>query len=299
MWDWVGGRTSELSVVGLLPAALQGFEIESLLAGAKACDEVTRGHSTRQNPAALLALAWFHAVDGKGGRNMIVIPYKDRLELLTRYLQQLIMESLGKRHSITGEVVNQGLSVFGNKGSTDQHSYIQQLRDGLDDFFVTFVEVLLDQDGTPTFVESGVTTGDYLHGFLLGTRQALTEDGRPSVTITIDRVSAFTVGVIIALFERAVGFYANLVGINAYHQPGVEAGKKAAGEVIALESRILEFIISNRGMAFTTTQIANSIGAETEEEHVFKICEHLAANKTRGIIKTRMADPFCSTYLGR
>jgi glucose-6-phosphate isomerase len=230
MWDWVGGRTSELSAVGLLPAALQGFDVDSLLAGARACDEVTRQNSVRKNAAALLALAWFHEGDGKGEKNMVVIPYKDRLELLARYLQQLIMESLGKQRDSAGTVVNPGLSVFGNKWSTYQHYYIQQLRYVLSDFFVTFVEVLADQENV-VFVESDVTSGDYLHGFFLGTRQAIANGERTSVTITIQKVSAFSVGVLITLFERAVGLYASLISINAYHQPGVEAGKRAAAAV--------------------------------------------------------------------
>src|SRR5207302_9651806 len=74
MWDWVGGRTSELSAVGLLPAALQGFDIEGMLAGARACDEVTRTHDTRRNPAALLALMWLHATGGRGQKDMVILP---------------------------------------------------------------------------------------------------------------------------------------------------------------------------------------------------------------------------------
>src|ERR1041385_7570374 len=96
MWDWVGGRTSELSAVGLLPAALQGLDVDQMLAGAKACDEVTRQPSAKSNPAAQLALAWFYAGNGKGEKDMVVLPYKDRLELFSKYLQQLVMESLGK-----------------------------------------------------------------------------------------------------------------------------------------------------------------------------------------------------------
>jgi glucose-6-phosphate isomerase len=70
-----------------------------------------------------------------------------------------------------------------------------------------------------------VTSGDYLHGFLRGTRAALYEKGRESITITIPNADAFSIGALIALYERAVGFYGSLVNINAYHQPGVEAGK--------------------------------------------------------------------------
>ena len=74
-------------------------------------------------------------------------------------------------------------------------------------------------------VEPGVTSGDFLDGFLLGTRQALADAGRPSLTLTVDQVDARRLGALIALFERTVGLYASLVNVNAYHQPGVEAGK--------------------------------------------------------------------------
>jgi len=96
MWDWVGGRTSELCAVGLLPAALQGIDIDELLAGAAAMDVVTRSTTTAQNPAALLALMWYFATDGRGSRDMVVLPYKDRLLLFSRYLQQLVMEEANR-----------------------------------------------------------------------------------------------------------------------------------------------------------------------------------------------------------
>ena len=217
---------------------------------------------------------------------MVILPYKDRLELFSKYLQQLVMESLGKEHDLKGKVVNQGIVVFGNKGATDQHSYVQQLRDGLNNFFVTFIEVLKDGDGQTLMVDPGVSSGDYLHGFYLGTRQALAEKDRESVTITVKEVSPFTVGILIALFERAVGFYASLVNINAYHQPGVEAGKKAAGKVIEIQFRILEFLSQQSGKAFTVGEIANGIEAGDEAEHVFKICEHLSANRKIRIHKS-------------
>ena len=97
MWDWVGGRTSELSAVGLVPGLLQGLDMPALLDGAAAMDAATRQHDTSKNPAALLALMWHLATDGKGAKDMVVLPYKDQLLLFSRYLQQLIMESLGKQ----------------------------------------------------------------------------------------------------------------------------------------------------------------------------------------------------------
>jgi len=292
MWDWVGGRTSELCAVGLLPAALQGIDIDALLAGAAAMDAATRVADTAANPAAQLALAWHFATDGRGAKDMVVLPYKDRLLLFSRYLQQLVMESLGKEFDLAGNVVNQGIAVYGNKGSTDQHAYVQQLREGVNNFFVTFIEVLNDRAGDSLEVEPGVTAGDYLQGFLLGTRDALSEKDRWSVTLTVPDVSPRTLGMLIALYERVVGLYASLVGINAYHQPGVEAGKKAATGVIALKGKLQAALTAAPGEAFTAEALAGLVGGDAEL--AYKILEHLAAN---GAVRKNPADPwFDSSY---
>ena len=291
MWDWVGGRTSELSAVGLVPASLQGIDINEMISGAMTCDEITRKKKIHANPAAQLALMWFHAGNGKGTKNMVVLPYRDRLELFSKYLQQLIMESIGKELDRDGSQVRQGISVFGNKGSTDQHSYIQQLRDGKNDFFAIFIEVLRGQNSSGLLVESIATSDDYLSGFYLGTRQALTESGRETLSLTIDEVNPFSVGVLIALFERAVGFYAALINVNAYHQPGVEAGKRAAEFVIALQSKILYVLNNNPETAFSAEDLARRVGAITETEHVFKICERLATVPASQVFKQIGSEP--------
>lgn len=284
MWDWVGGRTSELSDVGLLPAALQGFDIDAFLQGAREMDQLGRNKDLRKNPAGLLAVAWHSLGNGRGAKDMVVLPYKDRLELFSRYLQQLVMESLGKEHDLSGNVVEQGIAVYGNKGSTDQHAYVQQLRDGLNNFFAVFIEVLRDEATTrpggaaALEVEPGVNCGDYLSGFYLGTRRALFEKGRQSITVTIDAVSERSIGQLIALFERTVGLYASLINVNAYHQPGVEAGKKAAGEVLKLQGRILETLSKSREPQ-SVSQIASTLGVTEEEETIFKILNRLTANK--------------------
>ena len=283
MWDWVGGRTSELSAVGLLPAALQGLDIQGLLAGAKACDEATRNPVARDNPAAQLALMWYFLGEGRGTKDMVVLPYKDRFELFSKYLQQLVMESLGKELDLDGKVVHQGMAVYGNKGSTDQHAYVQQLRDGVANFFAVFIEVLRDRDGGSIEVEPGATSGDFLSGFFLGTRSALYESGRPSLTLTVPDTSAFTVGMLIALFERSVGLYASLVNINAYHQPGVEAGKKAAAVVLGLQRQLVAHLAANPGKAYSADALAAALDQPDAAEMVFKICTHLAANR-RGVV---------------
>jgi glucose-6-phosphate isomerase len=296
MWDWVGGRTSETSAVGLLPAALQGIDFQAMLDGAAAMDRITRRRQILRNPAALLALCWYHAGDGRGARDMVILPYKDRLALFSRYLQQLVMESLGKERDLEGNVVHQGIAVYGNKGSTDQHAYVQQLRDGVPNFFVTFVEVLRDGDGSPLEVEPEVTSGDFLNGFLQGTRQALHDSGRPSLTITVDRVDPTAVGALIALYERAVGLYATLIRVNAYDQPGVEAGKKAAGSVLALQRRLLSVLRGQGEMGATAEELASMAGQPDDAEAAFMILEHLAANPERGVIRVPGRTPFDAVY---
>lgn len=271
MEDWVGGRTSVMSTVGLVPMALQGIDIDELLAGAAAMDAQTR--KEEDNAAMELALAWYHEGRGKGEKDMVVLPYKDSLMLLSKYLQQLVMESLGKELDLDGQVVHQGLAVYGNKGSTDQHAYVQQLRDGVHNFFATFIEVRKPRTGESIEVEEGVTSGDFLQGFLRGTRSALYENGRRSITLSIPEVTPHTVGQLIALFERAVSFYASLVHINAYHQPGVEAGKKAAGVFLELLKKVSGSLTATPA---TASEIATLTGGEAEA--VYHCLVHLAGS---------------------
>ena len=294
MHDWVGGRTSELSAVGLLPAALQGIDIRSILGGAKEMDAATRVHSLKDNPAAQLALSWYHAGNGKGEKDMVVLPYKDSLLLFSRYLQQRVMESLVKERDLDGNVAYQGIAVYGNKGATDQHAYVQQLREGVPSFFVTFIEVLEDRTGESVQVEPGVTSGDYLSGLLQGTRQALFDNSRESITVTIPQVNAHIIGALIALYERAVGLYASLVNINAYHQPGVEAGKKAAAGVLKVQLQIVQ-TVRQAGEPITIATLAEKMGAMDDIETIYKIVRHLHANQREIVINGDPGEPMALT----
>jgi len=274
MPDWVGGRTSITSAVGLLPAALIGAQMRAFLEGAAAMDRLTRATTLLQNPAALLAASWYVAGEGQGRRDMVVLPYRDRLEVFSRYLQQLVMESLGKRLDRDGNVVHQGLAVYGNKGSTDQHAYVQQLRDGLDNFFVVFIEALDEPaDIKPV---AGDNPADFLAGFLQGTRAALCEGGRQSLTLTLQRFDDRSLGALIALFERAVGLYGELINVNAYHQPGVEAGKKAAAEILSLQARVEASLAD--GQSHTLAALQEGLGLESPEP-VYWILRHLCFNQ--------------------
>jgi glucose-6-phosphate isomerase len=288
LWDWVGGRTSVTSPVGLFPAALLGVDVAAFLDGAAAMDQLTREPRIARNPAALLAQAWYVLGEGRGSKNMVLLPYADALALLPRYLQQLIMESLGKRLDRREMPVHQGLTVYGHKGCTDQHSYLQQVRDGRPDCFVTFVRVHRPRHVQPAEPGADPVLADHLFGNLEGTRDALLKASRDSVTISIGEVSPRSLGALIALFERAVGLYAELIDVNAYHQPGVD--KHAAADVIALQGTALEYL-HTAASPKTAEEVAGAIAAPDRVEMIFTILEHLAISHARGVRMRNWADP--------
>lgn len=288
IWDWVGGRTSIFSAVGLLPTIVDGLPWRELLDGARAMDDCTRDRSLSENAALSLALAWHHLVGTRGLRNMAVIPYCDQLELMARYLQQLVMESLGKSR--------QGITVYGNKGSTDQHSFVQQLREGIPDFFVNFIRVI--KPGVADFdVGSGRTAGDYLAAFQEGTARALADAGRPSLRITMESVTPFSLGALVALYERTVGFYAALIGVNAYFQPGVEAGKRAADMILRVQDALLDRL-SRCKTRQSVGELAKAVGSDIEL--VYDILTRLALLEHRGVRQIEVGDlPAACIFMGK
>ena len=157
-------------------------------------------------------------------------------------------------------------------------------------------QVLRDRDRAGIEVDDGVTAGDYLNGFLLGTRRALHENGRPSLTITVPDVSPRSVGMLIALYERAVGLYASLVNVNAYHQPGVEAGKKAAASVLELQRKLVAALRDRAGEGATCEQLVELAGEPDRVETALKVLEHLAANPGRGVVRIPGTTPFDTVY---
>ncbi len=289
MAESIGGRTSETSIVGHVPAVLAGVDFKALLKGACHMDELTRNPKLEANPAYMLAAMWYIAGNGKGDRNMVIVPYSDRLVLLSRYMQQLVMESLGKELDLDGKPVHQGLNVFGNKGGTDAHAFIQQLNDGRDDFFATFIEVMKDAAGYP--IEPGIKMGDYLHGFMVGLSNALRSKGRQVIEMRIDDVTPFNLGMLIALYERAVAVYAELIHINAFHQPGVQAYKLASKGVIQLLKELpgkLAAIAPAQGSAVELAKKAKVSGMDYEFEGILaKLAENKDSRKFKGAVVSR------------
>ena len=276
MSESIGGRTSETSIVGHLPAAFTGIDFKDFLKGACEMDIWTRTSDYLKNPAYMLAAMWFIAGEGTGNKNMVIIPYSDRLILLSRYLQQLIMESIGKEKDLDGKIVHQGLNVFGNKGGTDAHSYVQQLNDGKNDFFVTFIEVMKDSMVIP--ISNGITMDDYLHGFKAGLSKALETRERGVIQIKISEISPSTLGMIIALYERAVAAYAELININAFHQPGVQAYKLASKGIIKLILDLEHKLAQTAPWKGTVRELCNEIDFVNKEIEIEGIIAKFAEN---------------------
>ncbi|MBD90502.1 MAG: glucose-6-phosphate isomerase [Deltaproteobacteria bacterium] len=287
MWSWVGGRTSIFSSAALLTAQFAGADVDAFLEGARLMDAETRRENPLENPAALLALAWREAGADRA-RAMVVLPYRDRLQLFGRYLQQLVMESVGKAQDRKGADVHQGLTVYGNKGTTDQHAIVQQLRDGPDDCFVTTIEVYGGDPGVT--LASGARASDHLSGFAYGTRAALRAVGRRTLSVGMDRMDARSLGALVALYERAVGLYASLHDINAYHQPGVEAGKRAASEMLELQARLLAIL--EEGERGDAAQLSGFV--EADEDAVFHVLRHLSATGRAGRSGSGLGSTFFS-----
>ncbi len=266
MWDWVGGRTSVASVVGLLPLVFLGKNSNDFLEGLKSADKSGRRRAYH-NPALLMALELYQNKLIQEKRQLVVLPYKDKLELFPKYLQQLIMESLGK--------TEEGIAVYGNKGSSVQHSYLQQLMEGPDNFTVNFINIR-NFIQIPQVLPNGNYTGDYLFAFQLGTANALAEEGRKSIAISLPELNEFYLGFLIGLYERITGFYASFAGINAYNQPAVEKGKAASERIMLYKNKVIEFLKSEPEKEFTSDEIAGIL--KIKKEDAFAIFEYLSAS---------------------
>lgn len=231
IWPWVGGRFCVSSAAGLLPLRLLGIDIQAFLQGAAWMDECTAPDAPDDQNLALALAQQLYQRQASGLHSLAVLAYRDRLRLLGRYLQQLIMESLGKAENLQGQKVEQGLSVFGERGSTDQHSILQYLSQGRNDTVSVLVESRSDDPAKSDEADAHMSR-------VLGTYQALQEAKRPPLLLSLADLNAPSLGAVIALFERCVGYYAGMAGLNAYDQPGVQAGKLASTGLVSAKEQL-------------------------------------------------------------
>ena len=232
----VGGRFSVLSAVGMVPSYLLGFDVDSILAGAREMDKRVRERNLFKNPAALNAL--IHVLMMKKGKSIsVMMPYSNELKYLADWYVQLWAESLGKRFDISGKVVEVGQTPIGALGATDQHSQLQLYNEGPRDKIITMIRVERHQHDLPIpniYPEeerlsyfNDYTLGDLINYEQLATSISLTNNGRPNLTLIFPHISEEMLGQFFYMYEMQTAIAAKLLNINAFDQPGVEAGKNA------------------------------------------------------------------------
>jgi len=227
----VGGRFSVLSPVGLFPAAAAGVDVEELLAGAAHMDERCKtATSALDDPACVLGAALATLANERQKRVVVLMPYCERLGATADWFCQLWAESLGKGGS--------GQTPVRALGAADQHSQLQLWVDGPPDKVVLFVRVedhgaTVDLPTTYQDLESvgylgGHSLAELLNAEQRATELALAKRGRPSATIVLPALGAFTLGQLLYLFEMATVAAGALVGVDPFGQPGVEESKHLA-----------------------------------------------------------------------
>ena len=232
----VGGRFSELTPVGLLPAAMCGINVIKMLSGAAFMDEVCKEEDIYKNPAYMYAVLSYIAME-KGRNIAVMMPYADSLKLISDWFAQLWAESLGKRYNTEGKEVCVGQTPVKALGVTDQHSQVQLYTEGPFDKMIVFIGVEnFRKEMTIPKIYGEIPSLGFLGGVnqskLIQTEQMATEyavykAGKMNLTITLPEVNEFTLGELLYMFEVATGFAGELLDINAFDQPGVEEGKNA------------------------------------------------------------------------
>jgi len=232
----VGGRFSELTPVGLLPAAFCGLDIAGLLEGAAQMDKMCEAEDIHKNSAHMFAL--LHYIGMTRGKNItVMMPYADSLKYISDWFAQLWAESLGKQFDVDGNVVNVGQTPVKALGVTDQHSQVQLYAEGPYDKIIVFLGVdeyreTITIPKTYGDMPSLGFLGGVTHNALIKTEQdateyALTKAGRMNMTITLPKVTAQTLGQLLYFFEVATAYAGEFLNIDAFDQPGVEEGKNA------------------------------------------------------------------------
>ena len=232
----VGGRFSELTPVGLLPAAFCGINIKELLKGAAVMDEMCKNDDIYKNPAYMYSILNYLSI--KNGQNIcVMMPYVDSLKFISDWYAQLWAESLGKKYDNDGKEVYAGSTPVKALGATDQHSQVQLYAEGPFDKIITFIGVEkfkksitipeIYTDIPSLGFLAGVTQDELIKTEQIATEYALLKAGKPNMTITLPEVNENTLGQLIYLFEVATAFTGELLNINAFDQPGVEEGKNA------------------------------------------------------------------------
>jgi glucose-6-phosphate isomerase len=242
MWDWVNGRFSLCSAVGLPLAIGLGFEsFSNILRGAHKIDEHFQTAPLAENIPVLMALIAIWNRNFLHNPHLAVLPYAQRLSLFPNYLQQLEMESNGKSTDLDGRTITgyeTGTIIFGEPGTNGQHSFYQLFHQGCETIPCDFIGIIKPKDS------SNIEHHNILMANMLAQGQAMmqgkehsgnphkhVEGNKPSTTILLNQLDAYHLGMLIALYEHKVMVQGTIWNINSFDQFGVELGKELAKNI--------------------------------------------------------------------
>ncbi len=242
--DGVGGRFSVLSPVGLLPAAVIGIDIKALLEGAAEMHALCQKQSLEENPAYVYALLYCIAMK-KGVNISVMMPYADGLLCTAEWYAQLWAESLGKKVDVQGNLVHTGQTPVRALGVTDQHSQVQLYNEGPYDKIITFVTVenfrtTMAIPASPIeMAETEYLAGQSFNKLIAceqaATEYAVTNAGKMNMRIALEQVDEQSMGSLLFFLEMATAAAGEFLEIDAFDQPGVEAGKIATFALMGRE----------------------------------------------------------------
>lgn len=261
IWDWVGGRYSLWSAVGLGIALAGGMEqFNALLAGARRMDHHFLTAPMEQNMPVILGLIGIWNRNFLDIPSLMVMPYDQRLASFSAYLQQADMESNGKSVTLDGQplAIKTAPVVWGAAGTNGQHAYMQLLHQGNERVASDFIVAIQPREGSPFADHHPALVANCFaqaEALMVGRSRSAVESrlladglsqaaagqlaphlimpgGRPSNTLMMERLTAETLGALIALYEQKIFVQGALWGINSFDQWGVELGKKLAAEII-------------------------------------------------------------------
>ncbi len=238
--DWVGGRFSLWSAMGLPVAiALGSSRFKELLAGAAAMDDNFQNAPLRENLALLHGLINIWHINFWGCKSRAILPYVHKLQKLPNYIQQLVMESLGKRVTQTGEALNiaTGQVIWGGEETNGQHSFHQLLLQGVERIPADFIVTQRPHCSVDQHRQLYANCLAQSQALMMGTMDLSSDQhqesqhqtvpgDQPSNTLILDELSPRCLGALLALYEHSVFIQSAVWGINAFDQWGVELGKQ-------------------------------------------------------------------------
>ena len=266
--DWVGGRFSICSAISLSLACIIGMQnFKKLLEGARRMDMHFRQAPFSENMPMMLALIAVFNSNIIGAHSQAILSYSSRLKLLTPYLQQLHMESLGKSTRIDGSDVclETGNVIWGGSASDGQHSFYQLLHQGKQTIPVDFILPILSsskKDNTYNQANCLAQSEALMDGFISKEKEQMHNGNRPSNTIIFDQISPVALGQLIALYEHKVFVQGVIYGINPFDQFGVELGKKTASSL----TKIIENEESYKGKNLSTKNLIRLVRASNNKD---------------------------------